>query len=221
MESRELSWTVVVPVKGTADGKSRLDLHVPPDRRSRLADAFALDTVAAVLATPTVERVVVVTETAAPVAEALATLGADLVGDPGAGLNAAIRAGLSSASASVPAAGGLAVLLGDLPSLLPADLALALDLAAAHPLAVVADAEGTGTTLLAARGAVPVPRFGAGSAARHVEGGHVPLELPAGTTLRRDVDTAADLAQALAAGVGAHTAAALTPPAASGPSPRR
>ncbi len=75
--------------------------------------------------------------------------------------------------------------------------------------AFVADAEGTGTTLLvAAPGVTLDPRFGGGSAARHAASGAAALdgEWPG---LRRDVDTPADLAAALALGVGPATRAAL------------
>jgi 2-phospho-L-lactate guanylyltransferase len=51
------------------------------------------------------------------------------------------------------------------------------------------------------------PAFGVGSAARHARSA---TELAAGTGLRSDVDTAADLPAAVAAGVGAATQAALT-----------
>ena len=59
-----------------------------------------------------------------------------------------------------------------------------------------------------ASGAALEPRFGGGSAARHRASGAVPLD-GAWPSLRRDVDTAADLAAALHLGVGAHTRAAL------------
>ena len=199
-------WTVVVPVKGTAEGKSRMSPGVDSARRALLAEAFALDTLAAVRDTPSVGRVVVVTDpdsgpAAARRATALRAAGAEIVADPGGGLNPAIAAGLEAAGDA-----HRAVLLGDLPALLPHDLAAALAAAEAHPLAVVADAQGTGTTLVTARpGAVLVPRFGAGSAGRHREAGHIVLDVPADSTLRLDVDTEADLAEAVARGVGPHT----------------
>jgi 2-phospho-L-lactate/phosphoenolpyruvate guanylyltransferase len=71
--------------------------------------------------------------------------------------------------------------------------------------AFVADAAGTGTVLLAALHGRPLqPRFGPGSAAAHAAGGAVRLDgdWPG---LRRDVDTALDLAAARALGVGRHT----------------
>ncbi|MEV6813934.1 2-phospho-L-lactate guanylyltransferase, partial [Micromonospora sp. NPDC051296] len=71
----------------------------------------------------------------------------------------------------------------------------------------VADAPGTGTVLLAAPPGVPLdPRFGPDSAAAHLASGAHPLagDWP---SLRRDVDTAGDLAAALRLGLGPRTAA--------------
>ena len=90
--------------------------------------------------------------------------------------------------------GPVAVLLGDLPALRPDDLRAALDLAERHPRAFVADADGTGTTLLTGLVAF-APRFGAGSAALHESDGHVRLDVPTASTLRRDVDVPATISR--------------------------
>jgi 2-phospho-L-lactate/phosphoenolpyruvate guanylyltransferase len=77
--------------------------------------------------------------------------------------------------------------------------------------AFVADAEGTGTTLLlAAPGVALDPRFGEGSACRHAESGAHPLAGP-WPGLRRDVDTADDLREAADLGLGQHTSCVLAP----------
>lgn len=228
----EQRWSIVVPVKGTAEGKSRLAPELDAAARARLAEAFSLDAIASVRAAGRVERVIVVTDAAAPIAGHLRQQGVELVADPGAGLNAAVRAALAhidaaqsyTAHADTASLGAarVAVLLGDLPCLVPADLDEALALAGAHPLAFVPDAEGSGTTLVTAQAGHPlVPRFGAGSAARHRDAGHVQLAVREGTTLRRDVDTAADLAAARALGLGPLSRAAATPAAAPPPSSRR
>jgi 2-phospho-L-lactate/phosphoenolpyruvate guanylyltransferase len=52
------------------------------------------------------------------------------------------------------------------------------------------------------------PAFGPGSLAAHVRRGAVPLDLDL-PRLRRDVDTPADLDEALALGVGPRTATAV------------
>ncbi|MCF3964633.1 2-phospho-L-lactate guanylyltransferase, partial [Streptomyces fuscigenes] len=73
--------------------KSRLGPAADASQRSRLALAFAQDTVAAALAAEGVFDVVVVTDDPGASA-ALAALGARVVGDsPGAGLNAALAHG--------------------------------------------------------------------------------------------------------------------------------
>jgi len=107
-----------------------------------------------------------------------------------AGLEPAIMDGLAQADITGP----VAVVPADLPSLTPAELTEALTTAAGHPAGVVADRAGTGTTLLTARAPVHLrPRYGEGSFRRHVAAGAVPLPIPAGSGLRRDVDLAADL----------------------------
>jgi 2-phospho-L-lactate guanylyltransferase len=71
----------------------------------------------------------------------------------------------------------------------------------------VADAAGDGTTLYtAAPGAAFRPAFGPGSRARHAAGSAVELGLDGIPGLRRDVDTPADLREAVALGLGPHTA---------------
>ncbi|MEV0212357.1 NTP transferase domain-containing protein [Micromonospora sp. NPDC050695] len=73
----------------------------------------------------------------------------------------------------------------------------------------VPDAPGGGTVLLtAAPGVALDPRFGVGSAAAHAASGALPLtgDWP---SLRRDVDTAADLSAAARLGLGPRTAALL------------
>lgn len=208
-------WHLVVPIKDAALGKTRL---APPHPLARpaLARAVALDTLDEVCrALPPAQVTVVTSDTGA--LELAHDLGARTVDDPGLGLNPAIEAGLRAGVAAGArgadedaAAGprGWAVLLGDLPSLRSSDLLLALGRCAAHPDAVVPDAQGTGTVLLTSTRAVPVPRFGPGSAARHAQHATLlELDLP---RLRQDVDTAADLQVALALGVGPRTAAALS-----------
>lgn len=198
----ERRWAVVIPVKPLATAKTRLRqaaLGIPPER---LALAFVLDCAAAVLACPQVAELLVVTDDAA-VAKALGEAGAFVVPDkPRAGLNAAVRYGAGMLS------GPTAALAGDLPALRPADLAEALDAAGGHERSFVSDAHGTGTVLLAARDGRLDPRFGPDSAAAHTSAGAGPL---AGgwASLRRDVDTVADLEVAVALGVGPNTRAVL------------
>ncbi|SDB99553.1 2-phospho-L-lactate guanylyltransferase [Geodermatophilus telluris] len=200
-------WSVVVPAKRLGAAKTRLHpLTGGPaagDRHALLVLALLADTVAAARACPAVDVVVVVTDDDRAAA-AVAALGARTVPDaPDRGLNPALAHGAGAAAAAAVAA-----LSSDLPALRPAELAAALAAAEGAPRGFVADAAGTGTTLLTAAGVPLDPRFGRGSAAAHAAAGAVPLagDWPG---LRRDVDTPADLAAAAALGVGPATAALL------------
>ncbi|MDQ1129546.1 2-phospho-L-lactate guanylyltransferase [Microbacterium sp. SORGH_AS_0888] len=178
-----MSWTVVVPLKPAARGKSRLT-----GASVELVRAIGLDTVTAAVGAASVVRVVVVTSDAATAAAVADDARVTVAPDPGAGLNAAIAAGVA-----VAGAGPVAALLGDVPALVPAELDLALGLAARHPRSVVPDAEGTGSTLVTAAGVPWESAFGPDSFARHLALGCVPLAVDAASGLRRDVDTLAQL----------------------------
>lgn len=227
-----MSWVVVVPVKGTARAKSRFGTH---PERVQLAEAFALDTVTALLAAPAVDRVFVVTADD-EIAERMSALGAHIIRESSSPessepessselespqprpskqhvdpLNAAIRQGITAARAAAPAS-NIAIVTGDLPALTVADVENALALAAAHERSMIPDEEGTGTTALltlASAAAALTPRFGAGSRAAHEAAGHIPLAIPPTASIRRDVDTVANLAEALHLGVGPYTSALI------------
>lgn len=204
-----------MPVKPAQAGKSRLE--VPGVDRVTLARAIALDTIAAAAACELVERVVVVTEDGGIPSLALDLPGLRFVPEGDArGLNEAVAEGARAYEQRPRAA-----LLGDLPALRPADLAEALRAAASVDRGVVADAEGTGSTLVTARAGVWWrTEFGYDSFARHVALGCVPLPVADASTLRRDVDTANQLEAAQILGLGPRTAALLSPPA-GGPGPGR
>jgi 2-phospho-L-lactate guanylyltransferase len=180
-----MGWVVLVPAKASTDAKSRLN----DQRRDDLAAAMTADVLAAARVTAGVDDVVTV-----PFG------GHGLDGD------------LTLAASAYPVR-PVAVLMGDLPAIRPAELAAALVAAHAHERALVADAEGTGTVLLTARtGPLLRPAYGPGSRARHAAQGAVDLtDTLAGVTegLRRDVDTTDDLEAATALGVGPATSAVL------------
>jgi 2-phospho-L-lactate/phosphoenolpyruvate guanylyltransferase len=234
-DSARFGWTVLLPVKVLAHAKSRL-AALAGDRRRELALALASDTVAAVLACPEVAQVVVITSdpVAGPL---LAALGAVVVPDEPAdrqasrrnrgapddadvaevlgnlgvqdSLNAALRHGAAVAARRWPGT-GLAALAADLPAMSPAELAAALRAAgaAAGRAAFVPDAAGVGTTLYAVPpGGQFRPLFGGASRARHAAAGATELDLDDMTGLRRDVDTADDLREALTLGAGPRTTA--------------
>lgn len=204
-----VEWTIVIPVKPAHTGKSRLAAsraHRPGPDRTLLARAIALDTIAAAVGAG---RVIVVTDDAETAVQARRT-GADAIAEGGRrGLDAAVAHGIAAAEAATPHT-HRAALLGDLPALRTEDLIAALAAAAEVERGVVADAEGTGSTLVTARAGVPWHcAFGAGSFARHLALGCVALDVPSESTVRRDVDTADQLRSAARLGLGAHTAHAL------------
>ncbi|WP_406052769.1 2-phospho-L-lactate guanylyltransferase [Kribbella sp. NBC_00889] len=197
-------WTLVIPVKRTAIAKSRLAAAYP-QHRPELARAFAVDTTAAILSSALVRAALVVTDDPV-VARDVTAVGARVVPDlPAAGLNEALLHGAGVAAAEFPGHGVVA-LSADLPALRPAELTAVLA-ACVAPRSFVIDLPGTGTTLLAAQPGVALdPRFGVGSALAHQASGAIPIELTGIESVRRDVDTAADLAHAVQLGVGEATA---------------
>lgn len=189
-----LPWLVLIPIKSTRIGKSRICLE--PDRRRRLARAMALDTVTAVAAADRVGSVLVLADDRddAAVLARIAGVRVHLTGV--SGLNDVIReaCALPEVTAAYPTR-PVAVLPADLPSLRPAELDGALQSAEAAARAVVPDRQGTGTTLLTAGDATLLdPHYGPGSFAAHRVSGAIPLMVPDGSGLRCDVDTIGDLA---------------------------
>lgn len=184
------NWSVVIPIKAPDRGKSRI--AVDPASRAEIAAALAFDTVSAVAGASRVARVIIVTDGAE-------TLGwidelpqgrskVQVVPSPAQSLNGSIRDGVDLVD------GPVAVLPGDVPGLRSEQLDEVLDRIAA-PVSVVADADGVGTTLLAALRPIDLdPRYGRDSFRRHLAAGAQAIELPAEHWLRRDVDTVEDLA---------------------------
>lgn len=198
---------LLIPVKRWDRAKSRLAPSGGDviDRRV-LAEAFARDAVAAAIACPRVDAVYVVTDQPGFVPSGTAVLPDEGEGD----LNLAITRAEARVRTAHPDS-TVAAMCADLPCLRPDDLELAIDEAvgSATDRAFVADAAGTGTTLLIALpGQALGPLFGPGSATLHAGSGATPLSAAA-PTLRRDVDTTTDLAAAVTLGVGPHTAAVL------------
>jgi 2-phospho-L-lactate guanylyltransferase len=183
---------VVVPLKPARAGKSRLGASEQAVR------SLGLATVRAAAAAPGVREVVVVTADAATADDLAGMPRTRVVREPAPrGLRLAIAAAL----ATVPRGAPRAVLLGDIPALIPADLARGLAEAARHPRCFVADAAGTGTTLVtAAAGVAWRSAFGRASASRHRALGLHRIPVPLRSSLRHDVDTPAQLARVSARG---------------------
>ncbi len=197
-------FVLLVPVKPPSVGKSRL--RGVADRRA-LAEAFALDTVAACLDADLVGRVLVVTDDAEFSAH-LSALGASAIPDGVADdLNGTLRQAAAEARRRWPDLAPVA-LCADLPALRAEDLDATLARLPLPRPAFVPDAAGTGTTLYAAGYAEFDPRFGPGSRDAHLAAGAAELtDVP--PTVRRDVDNVEDLHAAVALGVGMHTAAVV------------
>ncbi|WP_242606029.1 2-phospho-L-lactate guanylyltransferase [Frankia sp. Cppng1_Ct_nod] len=231
-------WVVVVPIKLLAAAKSRL---AHPDRTA-LALAMAQDTVAAAsgIDRDVVAAVIVVTNDDEARTRMVHLRGVDqstegTCGDrdthphvivvpdvPDAGLNAALAHGAAVAVHRWPGT-GVAALSADLAALRPSELQAALLAAPSRGRALVSDATGTGTVLLAAAPGTPLrPQFGPASRAAHVGSGARDLTAQLGESvrgLRRDVDTLDDLREAVSLGVGPRTRQVLAAgPSAAGPS---
>jgi 2-phospho-L-lactate guanylyltransferase len=199
-------YAVLVPVKPPAHGKSRF-VGLDDDARRGLAEAFAQDTVAACLAATSVGAVLVVTDDVR-FARVLGGLGSEAVPDGVTGdLNGTLRQAAAEAHRRWPHLTPVAV-CADLPALRPDDLDDALArVGDAHPW-FVADTDGIGTTLYVAAYEEFDPRFGPDSRAAHLGAGARELH-QAPDSVRRDVDDLDDLRDAVALGVGPHTAAAV------------
>ena len=196
-----VGWSLLVPLKSLPRAKTRLRGALAGVGHDRLVLALALSTVRAAQRAAGVDEVVVVTGDARLRRE-LALPGVRLVddpADPADPLADPLNVALRGAAADLGPDRAVAVLTGDVPALRPAELAEALMLADAQRC-FVPDRPGTGTVLLAAPAGQPLdPHFGPGSAAAHARSGAKRLD-GAWPSLRCDVDTTADLAEAVRLG---------------------
>jgi 2-phospho-L-lactate/phosphoenolpyruvate guanylyltransferase len=178
----------LVPVKALTAAKGRLGPWLSPLERRLLAIAMFEDVVAALQATPGLAAPLVVSPDREMWRRAEA-IGCRVVEEPGGGegLNAALR--LAAARAGDE---GLLVVAADLPLASASGLRRVLEAAALAPVAVVPSHDGDGTNVLAWREPASfAPRFGPGSAARHLSvPGAVRVDDPG---LAMDVDTVEDL----------------------------
>jgi 2-phospho-L-lactate/phosphoenolpyruvate guanylyltransferase len=179
----------LVPVKALAAAKGRLGPWLSPLERRLLAIAMFEDVVAALQATPGLPAPLVISPDREMWRRAEA-IGCRVVEEPaaGGGLNAA----LAVAAGTAGDGGGLLVVAADLPLAGAAGLRRVLAAASMAPVVVVPSHDGDGTNVLAWREPPPfAPRFGPGSAARHLSvPGAVRVDDPG---LAMDVDTVEDL----------------------------
>lgn len=195
---------VIVPVKPPAVAKSRLG-GLGDEVRRALAAAFAADTVRAALSTRGVARLLAVTDDHV-LARDLAGLGATVIPD---GATDDLNASLVQAAAElVRRQPGLQLvaLCADLPALRPDELARVLAAAPQDTMGFVPDSDGIGTTVVTAPDLEHFrPCFGPDSRDEHLRAGAGEIVVPDTRSLRRDVDTPADLAEALGLGIGPRT----------------
>jgi 2-phospho-L-lactate guanylyltransferase len=203
----------VVPVKGAQASKSRLHPALGVEGARRLALAMLEDVVEALLDTPCLARVAVVTPDA-EVAGVASKAGALALVRDDPGLNSAVEA--ASAELAPGAGDGVLVVLGDVAGVRAEDVE-ALVAAAPVPGVVLAPSNdgGTAALLRVPRDVIPAG-FGAGSARRHrrlAEERGVALRELSLPSLALDLDDASDLRAFLAceaaAGGGRRTRALL------------
>lgn len=205
---------LIIAVKRLAEAKTRLAPVFSTAARERVVLAMLLDTITAAATVSSVREIIVVTpdETAA---DAVQRLGAQVIADPTPAdhpdpLNHAIISAETALNATGPRrAPNRVVLQGDLPALRSQELDEAITSARAHRRSFVADRQRTGTAALFAFGSRLQPTLGIDSARRHRNSGAVELtgEWPG---LRCDIDTDADLREALRLGIGNATASAVS-----------
>ena len=186
---------ILVPAKDLAAAKSRLGARLDAADRRGLVVAMLADVLRATAVWT--DRYVITGD--AVLAETAAGLGCLPLQDPGAGLNAALRAGTRWAAGN--GAARLLVLPSDVPLVSGEDLAGLFD--AETDVVVAASADGGTTALLRTPPDVIEPAFGPGSAGLHTaaarRAGHSVL-LVTPPSLRLDVDRPADLERLAAAG---------------------
>lgn len=186
----------VVPVKRFAAAKQRLAAVLAPAERASLARAMLADVLAALVAAPGLERILVVT--ADPDAAALARrFGAEISAeDSETGQSAAV-----AAAARRLARDGVALLTvpADIPAVEPRDIAAVIAAGGAarcYVIAAARDGRGSNAILCAPADAVPF-RFGPDSFAAHCAAARAagfavrPLDLP---RVALDIDAPEDLA---------------------------
>ena len=189
--------SAVVPIKSLADGKSRLLPHFRRDQLEALSLAMLEDVVVALLAAPSIDRVIVVTPDER-VAAASREVGAEVVLRPEPGLNAAIDAGTAYAADQAPGAPVLTV-LGDVAGALPEEVEQLfgrLQELGGRGAVLAPSSDGGSSALLRAPGDVLPSHFGPESGKAHREAASergVPwAELPL-PSLAIDLDCAEDL----------------------------
>ncbi len=203
-----VTWGAVLPVKPLRTAKSRLG-ELGDDVRRDLVVAFLHDTLSAVIGAAATDSVVVVTDDVT-LAETARRLGAWSITDGQTDLNASLVRGADEVLRRTPGSAVLAS-CADLPALRGSDLDAWLSVPCETSNAFVADAAGSGTTMLRSLALSGfTPAFGHGSRAAHERLGISDLSGAAAPGLRHDVDTPRDLAAVAGLRLGERTRWVLT-----------
>lgn len=187
----------LIPVKGLANGKSRLMPPYTAAERAGLVRAMLARVIAAAQDSGRFARITVISPDTVVLAFAEECGVAGLV-QRSIGLNPALDEGRADARAR--GATAILVLHADLPRLTGAEIAALCDLLPASPAAVLApDHTGTGTNalLLAPPDALPF-QFGTGSFARHIAAAQargLPFAIARAPGIAGDIDTPDDVRQ--------------------------
>ncbi len=185
------TWAVV-PLKRFGDAKRRLAGVLGPAARRRLSIVMLRDVLAALAATPGLDRIVLATSE-----PSAAGFGRPIIDDGGGDLNVAIARAAAALEAAQIAR--ILVIAADIPLAAPAEIARVLAAGEAAPVVIVPDARGLGTNaLLLSPPRAMGPCFGTDSRARHAAAAGIlglasrELRLPG---LGFDVDEPEDLAR--------------------------
>jgi 2-phospho-L-lactate guanylyltransferase len=195
-----VQWRVLVPIKHATQAKTRLRAATSEQaQHAELVRAIQLDTLGAVLALRT-----------HPLLGGLFVVTGPVAGRESGLEPVQPRTALPAGIEILPDSGdGVVAMVADLPALRAADLLAVLRQAPVVGRSFVRDADGSGTTLLAAGPRSQLrPLFGPDSARRHLASGARELDAP--DSLRCDVDSAADLRRCLELGVGMLTSQLVT-----------
>lgn len=178
-------WSVFLPLKHFAAGKSRLGT-LPADFRISLIKAMASDLIDALLQVSNIASITVV-----GVDHRLITDAANLrltsfeIAEP-VDIN-------SDLNIAIGAKNRIAIFLPDLPSITPLEISTALEMASHNRTSFIADQNAIGSTAFFSTAGKVSTRFGANSAAAHRAAQAVELSHPTFRGIKADCDDWSDL----------------------------
>lgn len=181
-----MSWTAVIPFKGTAARKTRLASLFSPDQRRELSQRMFDHVCEVVVGCADIDNVAVLSDLPVP------GWTGSLIRDEGRGLNAELGAVATDRSGR-----HLLVIHADLPLLQSSDISALLEEAEKGTFAIAPDRSATGTNALAlVRPAGFAFHFGANSLHQHLRAGGAAAGIVRRTGLSLDIDTPEDYAEA-------------------------